>query len=94
MTGGRIKRIQDILKMKSFCLTYGDGLADINIKNLIDFHKNKNAATVTAAYPPGRFGRLDIKDKVQALWKSQEGDGALLMVVFLFYRQEFRIISK
>ena len=57
MTGGRLKRLKDYLKdEENFCFTYGDGLADINIKKLIDFHINhKKEATLTAVLPPGRF---------------------------------------
>jgi glucose-1-phosphate cytidylyltransferase len=62
MTGGRIKRIRSYVENeKSFCLTYGDGLGDINIKKLIKFHKAQGSlATVTAVSPPGRFGALEI----------------------------------
>lgn len=62
MTGGRIKRIQKYIKdEKYFCLTYGDGLSDVNIKDLIKFHiKKKKLATVTAVSSPGRFGDLEI----------------------------------
>ena len=62
MTGGRIKRIKEYLNNgEDFCLTYGDGLANIDITKLIAFHKNHGrAATLSAIYPPGRFGALDI----------------------------------
>jgi glucose-1-phosphate cytidylyltransferase len=81
MTGGRIKRIFPYVKDdKAFCLTYGDGLADINIKKLIDFHKSHGKqATLTSTYPPGRFGALDIKDnQVQKFEEKPKGDGALI----------------
>jgi glucose-1-phosphate cytidylyltransferase len=81
MTGGRIKRIFQYVKDdKAFCLTYGDGVADINIKKLIDFHKSHGKqATLTSTYPPGRFGALDIKDnKVQKFEEKPKGDGALI----------------
>ena len=81
MTGGRIKRIREFIENEeSFCLTYGDGLANINIKNLIDFHEKQNTlATVTATYPPGRFGSLDIKDsKVVSFMEKPRGDGAIV----------------
>ena len=63
MTGGRLKRIKNYLKEDDiFCFTYGDGLADINIKNLIDFHKShKKLATVTAVKPQARYGAMDIE---------------------------------
>jgi glucose-1-phosphate cytidylyltransferase len=65
-TGGRIKRAINSTDDELICVTYGDGLANVNIKNLIDFHKSsKNLATVTAVRPPARFGRLKIiGDKV------------------------------
>jgi len=62
MTGGRIKRIQKYLGDEDFCLTYGDGLGNVNIKNLIDFHNNHNKlATLTSVAPPGKFGSLHIE---------------------------------
>jgi glucose-1-phosphate cytidylyltransferase len=78
MTGGRIKRIAPYLEdEEDFCLTYGDGVSDVNISALIDFHKNKNVqATLTAALPPGRFGALDMDgDKVRAFMEKPVGDG-------------------
>lgn len=61
MTGGRIKRIAPYVDGKTFCLTYGDGVADIDIKEITDFHrKHGKFATVTAVPSPGRFGILDI----------------------------------
>ena len=81
MTGGRIKRIREYVKNeKSFCLTYGDGVANINIKDLIDFHnKQKNLATVTATYPPGRFGSLAIENnRVTSFMEKPKGDGAMV----------------
>ena len=81
MTGGRLKRIFTYVKDdKAFCMTYGDGVADINIKKLIDFHKSHGKqATLTATYPPGRFGALDIKDnQVQKFEEKPKGDGALI----------------
>lgn len=60
MTGGRIRRVKNYLDDQTFCLTYGDGVSDINIENLISFHKrHKKKATVTAISPPGRFGVLN-----------------------------------
>ena len=60
MTGGRLKRIRDFID-DDFCFTYGDGLSDININNLVKYHKSHNKiATVTAVSPPGRFGILKI----------------------------------
>jgi len=63
LTGGRIKRILPYLDNTSFCLTYGDGVADVNIREVVDFHKKyARKATVTAVPSPGRFGILDIQD--------------------------------
>ncbi len=63
MTGGRIKRVKDYIGNESFMLTYGDGVADVNIKELIDFHKSHGKiATITAIQSGGRFGMLDIDD--------------------------------
>jgi len=63
MTGGRLRRVKDYIGDQRFCMTYGDGLSDINIDELLDFHENKNTlATVSGATPPGRFGSLSIND--------------------------------
>lgn len=78
MIGGRIKKIIPYVKNeKFFCLTYGDGLSDVNIKSLISFHKkNKKLATVTGVQPPGRFGSLKVKgDKVAGFIEKPLGDG-------------------
>ena len=78
MTGGRIKRIQEYVKEDdAFCLTYGDGVSDVDINKLINFHKQqKTLATLTAVYPPGRFGALDLsKNKVQTFEEKPKGDG-------------------
>ena len=57
MTGGRIKRVRDYIGDETFCLTYGDGLSDIDINKLVEFHsRQKTLATVTAVQPTGRFG--------------------------------------
>ena len=76
MTGGRLKRVSDYLNDETFCFTYGDGLADINIKNLIDFHKKSNTkATLTAVQPPGRFGSLEFeRGKVFSFQEKPKGD--------------------
>lgn len=65
MTGGRIKRIGKYIKNESFCLTYGDGLGDIDISKLIAHHKNsKLEATVTGVNPPGRYGVIEEKNGI------------------------------
>ena len=81
MTGGRIKRIKEYLdENEDFCLTYGDGLSNINIKELVNFHKNHGKiATISSVYPPGRFGALEIKDsQVISFIEKPSGDGALI----------------
>ena len=81
MTGGRLKRVLPYLKdEEAFCFTYGDGVADINITNLINFHKSHGKqATLTATFPPGRFGALSIEDnQVQKFEEKPKGDGALI----------------
>lgn len=63
LTGGRVKRLQKYLSKDKFLLTYGDGLANININNLISFHEShKKIATISAVRPPARFGALTLKD--------------------------------
>lgn len=78
-TAGRLKRIQKHLNNEPFMLTYGDGVADINIKQLIEAHKKGGkAATVTAIQPAGRFGSLDIdnaSNKVNKFMEKPKGDG-------------------
>lgn len=81
MTGGRLARIKEYVKDEdAFCLTYGDGVSDVNIADLIKFHRESgNQATLTAAYPAGRFGALDIRDdKVVSFKEKPKGDGGLI----------------
>jgi glucose-1-phosphate cytidylyltransferase len=81
MTGGRLKRVAEHLKNdETFCLTYGDGVSDVNIGDLLTFHKQHGLqATLTAAYPPGRFGALDIcDDKVTSFKEKPQGDGGMI----------------
>lgn len=77
MTGGRIKRVKDYIGNDSFCLTYGDGVADIDIGKLIEFHKSHGRmATLTASQPPGRFGALSIDGtKINSFKEKPVGDG-------------------
>ncbi|MEO8400900.1 MAG: glucose-1-phosphate cytidylyltransferase [Gammaproteobacteria bacterium] len=78
MTGGRLKRIaKHIPKDEDFCFTYGDGVADINITELINYHRQQNTlATLTATQPPGRFGSLDMdNEKVRGFKEKPQGDG-------------------
>lgn len=82
MTGGRLKRVAPYLKDEdAFCFTYGDGVSDVNITELIAFHRaQKTLATLTATYPPGRFGALDINaDNCVASFKEKpKGDGGMI----------------
>ena len=81
MTGGRLKRVLPYLKdEEAFCFTYGDGVADINIADLVKFHKaHGKEATLTATYPPGRFGALNIENnQVKKFEEKPRGDGALI----------------
>lgn len=78
MTGGRIKRAQKFIGDESFMLTYGDGVSDIDIKNLVEFHRTHDGAvTMTSVQPEGRFGALDIeKDgQVSNFVEKPKGDG-------------------
>ncbi|WP_112194173.1 glucose-1-phosphate cytidylyltransferase [Pseudomonas sp. LG1E9] len=81
MTGGRLRRVADYVKdEESFCFTYGDGVGDIDISASIAFHKQHGkAATLTATYPPGRFGALDIRQgQVLNFKEKPKGDGAMI----------------
>ena len=77
MTGGRIKRISNYLNEEDFCLTYGDGVGDVDITSLIDFHKKHGKlATLTATQPPGRFGMLSLDNELISGFKEKpQGDG-------------------
>ena len=76
-TGGRLKKVKDFVGDETFCFTYGDGVSDVNISKIIEFHKNnKTIATVTAVQPPGRFGILDItENKISSFTEKPAGDG-------------------
>jgi glucose-1-phosphate cytidylyltransferase len=81
MTGGRLKRAAQYLKGEEvFCFTYGDGLSDVNITELIAFHNRQNVkATLTATFPPGRFGALDMTNsKVNSFKEKPRGDGGMI----------------
>jgi glucose-1-phosphate cytidylyltransferase len=77
MTGGRIKRVSDYID-DTFCCTYGDGVGDINITELIDFHKKSGRlATLTGVQPPGRFGAIQLEEsKVLSFQEKPQGDGS------------------
>jgi len=77
MTGGRLKRVREHVGNEGFCLTYGDGVADVDIEALVDFHRReKRLATVTAIQPAARFGALDIEGAcVRGFEEKPRGDG-------------------
>lgn len=80
MTGGRLRRVRDYIGGGTFCFTYGDGVADVDIGALISFHKERGKpATMTAVVPPGRFGRVTIDgDDVTSFHEKPNWDGGLI----------------
>lgn len=82
MTGGRLKRVRPYLDEESFCLTYGDGVSDIDLDDLIEFHRRSGAiATVTAVRQPGRFGALGLApndSKVRGFREKSNDDGGFV----------------
>lgn len=81
MTGGRLARVKDYVKdEEAFCFTYGDGVSDVNIGDLIAYHQQHGKlATLTAVTPPGRFGALDIQaGQIRSFKEKPKGDGALI----------------
>lgn len=82
MTGGRIKRIRSYVEgEEAFCLTYGDGVGDVDIKALIEFHHAQDVeCTLTAVQPPGRFGALDVRGdhRITSFREKPQGDGGLI----------------
>jgi glucose-1-phosphate cytidylyltransferase len=76
MTGGRLKRVARYLDGGDFCFTYGDGLGDVNIRELVAFHaRQRTPATVTAVQPPGRFGALNLTEqKITSFQEKPQGD--------------------
>jgi len=81
MTGGRLKRVEKYIEdEKDFFFTYGDGVSDVNIADTLKFHRSHDKlATLTATYPPGRFGALDIsKGQIKRFKEKPKGDGALI----------------
>ncbi len=80
MTGGRLKRVRDYIDNETFCLSYGDGVSDVDIKQLIEFHKKEKClATLTAVQPPGRYGAISLKkdqNKILSFREKPKGDGA------------------
>jgi glucose-1-phosphate cytidylyltransferase len=81
MTGGRLLRVKDHLKDEDdFCLTYGDGVSDVNILKSIEFHRSHGrAATLTSTYPPGRFGLLEVQEgQITNFREKPRGNGGVI----------------
>ncbi|MEI2764236.1 MAG: glucose-1-phosphate cytidylyltransferase [Dermatophilaceae bacterium] len=80
MTGGRLRRVKDYLDGRTFCFTYGDGVADVDVSAAIDFHHRQGrVATMTAVQPPGRFGAIALasgETTIERFKEKPEGDGA------------------
>ena len=81
MTGGRLGRVGPYIRdEEAFCFTYGDGVADINVHSLVNFHRKSGLkATLTAVYPPGKFGAIEVRNsKVNSFKEKPKGDGGLI----------------
>ncbi|MFZ4640730.1 MAG: glucose-1-phosphate cytidylyltransferase [Nodosilinea sp.] len=80
MTGGRLKRVKEYIGSETFCMTYGDGVSDVNITELVTFHQKQGLlATLTAVQPPGRFGAIALakgQTTISSFQEKPEGDGA------------------
>lgn len=80
MTGGRLKRVKEHIGTETFCFTYGDGVSNVNVSELVKFHKEQGTmATLTAVQPPGRFGAISLTEGQTVISKfneKPEGDGA------------------
>ena len=90
-TGGRVKRIEKYIDNESFMLTYGDGVSDIDISRLVEFHNSHTKiATVTAVQPPGRYGSLEIDESsyVKKFYEKKPGDGAWINGGFFVFRPD------
>lgn len=91
MTGGRLKRVKEYLDDETFMLTYGDGVSDVNIKELVEYHKSHGKlATVTTIQPSGRFGALDlgISNEVFGFQEKPKGDGGWINAGFFVMEPE------
>ncbi|SFE86141.1 glucose-1-phosphate cytidylyltransferase [Paenibacillus algorifonticola] len=91
LTGGRVKRISPYIRNEPFMLTYGDGVSDINIKELVSFHQaSGKLATVTSIQPSGRFGALELGDnnEVKGFQEKPKGDGAWINAGFFVMQPE------
>ena len=91
MTGGRIKRVKEYIGNDPFIMTYGDGVSDVNINNLVEYHRNHGKlATVTSVQPSGRFGALDLteSDEVLGFQEKPKGDGGWINGGFFVLQPE------
>lgn len=91
MTGGRVKRIKEYVGNETFMLTYGDGVSDVNISRLVDYHKSHNKlATITTVQPEGRFGALDIdrNNNINSFREKPKGDGNWINAGFMVLEPE------
>lgn len=89
MTGGRIKRFEPYLKNETFMVTYGDGLADIDIKKLIEFHRTHGKiATITAVHPPARYGELNFNDDSTVSFKEKPKEGSWINGGFMVFEPQ------
>lgn len=92
MTGGRVKRVKEYLGDEPFCLTYGDGVSDVDIGKLLAFHKNHGKMVTMSAYNAGqRFGVLDIAEdgQIKEFREKTKGDGNLINIGFMVCNPEF-----
>jgi glucose-1-phosphate cytidylyltransferase len=91
MTGGRVKRVREYLDDEPFMLTYGDGVGDINIPELVAFHKaHGGLATLTSTQPSGKFGALSLQagDRVESFQEKPRGDGSWINAGFFVLQPE------
>lgn len=91
LTGGRVKRIAHYLEGQPFMLTYGDGVANVNIRELVEFHrKSGRLATVTTTQPSGKFGALNLSDsdQVVSFQEKPKGDGGWINAGFFVMQPE------
>jgi glucose-1-phosphate cytidylyltransferase len=97
MTGGRLKAVQDFVGNEAFMLTYGDGVSDVNIDDLVAAHKNnKKLCTVTATQPIGRFGAMDLSSEglVNNFQEKPKGDGAWINSGFFLEQKPLVSLAK
>ncbi|HWQ41884.1 MAG TPA: glucose-1-phosphate cytidylyltransferase [Desulfosporosinus sp.] len=96
MTGGRLKRVQKFIGEETFCFTYGDGVSNVNIEELIRFHREQGTwGTITAVQPPGRFGSLDMEGcRITTFEEKPQGDsGWINGGYFVLEPQVFDLIA-